>query len=169
MLTLSSPWSTFNKMLKVLFERDPSITVGDVYETDEKSKANYGMDIEVRNHEKFLALEKLLPKVKKFGNVTMQIVLFDEENNNLNTVDDEIASFVTVFKDNPIFRNAVISTDIAQTKHGFVLFEPEVIQFFDDVLFDYNGNWSGLAEEIAREVFDTGINIHFCTAQVKDK
>ena len=30
------------------------------------------------------------------------------------------------------------------TAHGFVRFQPEVIQFFGDDLYDYDGNWSGL-------------------------
>ena len=62
-----------------------------------------------------------------------------------------------------------LAGDRTGTKHGFVRFQPEVIQFFDDDIYDYNGNWSGLAQDIAREVFcDEVRGIHFCTAAVDE-
>jgi hypothetical protein len=57
--------------------------------------------------------------------------------------------------------------DFTGTRHGFVRFQPEVIQFFHDDISDYNGNWSGLAQDIAREVFEGEYRgVHFCTAEV---
>ena len=60
-------------------------------------------------------------------------------------------------------------TDFAGTHLGFVLFKPEVIQFLDDDTSDYYGNWNGLAEDIAREIFVEGYRgVNFCT-EVKQK
>ena len=57
--------------------------------------------------------------------------------------------------------------DLTGTRHGFVCFKPQVVQFFDDDISDFNGNWSGLAQDIAREVFgDEMRGVHFCTAAV---
>ena len=45
----------------------------------------------------------------------------------------------------------------------------ELIQFPDDDTSDFNGNWNGLAEDIAREVFEEGYRgISFCTADKRE-
>ena len=45
-------------------------------------------------------------------------------------------------------------------------FEPTVIQFPNDDLTDPEGLWSGLAEDIAAEIFDIGDEaVNFCTAR----
>ena len=75
--------------------------------------------------------------------------------------------YETIFRENPIVKDVRLAQDPTGTAHGFVRFQPEVIQFFDDDLYDYDGNWSGLAQDIAREVFqDETRGIHFCTAPV---
>ena len=38
-----------------------------------------------------------------------------------------------------------------------------------ECISDFNGNWSGLAQDIAREVFtNDSSGIHFCTAGVNE-
>ena len=161
---IEAPWYTFQKKVNALFERDEDISVGDIVEL-ENGKTDYCMDIEIRNHEKFLALDRILPKVKTFGNVTLGIILYDEENG-LNG-EDRIELYKKVFAGNPIVKDIRGMEDFTGTLHGYIRFEPEVIQFQDDNLADYNGNWSGLAQDIAAEVFDQEIaGIHFCTAPV---
>ena len=159
--TIEAPWYTFQKKVQALFERDADIIVGEITE-QEDGRTDYVFCIEVSNHEKFLALDRLLPKVKTFGNVTLGILLFDEENNA--GEDDRVALYRTIFKGNPIVKDVKDVTDFTGTRHGFVRFQPEVIQFFDDNISDYSGNWSGLAQDIAAEVFDCELaGIHFCT------
>ena len=163
---IEAPWYTFQKKVKALFERDDDIIVGEVIESDD-GKTDYLFGIEVRSHDKFLALDRVLPKVKTFGNVTLGIMLYDEEN----TVaeDDRIALYQTIFEGNPIVKDIKDVTDFTGTRHGFVRFQPEVIQFLDDNIADYDGNWSGLAQDIAAEVFDQELaGIHFCTAPVNE-
>ena len=163
---LEAPWQTYQKKVTALFERDPDITVGDLYEVED-GKYNFAFDIEVRSHEKFLALSQVMPKVREFGNVTLGTVLYDEENGN--GVDDIISLYKTIFKGNPILKDIKDVTDFTGTRHGFIRFQPEVIQFHDDDISDFNGNWSGLAQNIAREVFEDGCpGIHFCTADVRE-
>ena len=160
--TLEAPWYTFRKKVNALFEQDPDITVGEIIESED-GKVNFLFDIEVRNHEKFLALDRVFPKVKTFGNVTLGIVLYDEENTN--GADDRVELYRTIFDGNPIVKDVREAMDQTGTRHGFVRFQPEVVQFFDDDISDFNGNWSGLAQDIAREVFeDEMAGIHFCTA-----
>jgi len=165
-LKLEAPWYTFQKKVKALFERDPDISVGEIVESED-GKVDFLFDIEVRNHEKFLALDRVFPKVKTFGNVTLGIILYDEEN--ANGTEDRVELYRTIFEGNPIVKDIREAMDHAGTRHGFVRFQPEVVQFFDDDISDFNGNWSGLAQDIAREVFEDEIaGIHFCTAALNE-
>lgn len=165
-LKLEAPWYTYQKKVKALFDRDPDITVGDVYQS-ETGSTDYAFDLEIRNHEKFLALDRVFPKMKSFGYITLGIVLYDEENGG--NQDEVIALYETVFKGNPVLKDIKSVVDMTGTTHGFVRFKPEVLQFFDDDTSDYNGNWSGLAQDIAREIFmDEFRGIHFCTADLRE-
>lgn len=162
-IKLEAPWYTFRKKVYSLFENDPEITVGAVYEAGIGEDCEYAFDIEVQNNEKFVALDRVFPKVKEFGTVRLGIYLFDEENNSAE--DDAVSLFETIFEGNPILRDVKTAEDHTGTRHGYVRFQPEVIQFFDDDISDYSGNWSGLAQDIAREVFAEGARgVHFCTA-----
>ena len=59
--------------------------------------------------------------------------------------------------------------DVTGTHNGYVVFEPEIIQFYDDNLSDYHRNWSGLAQNIARELFDDAAHgVYFCTADIRE-
>ena len=161
-LTIEAPWYTFQKKVKALFEQDPDIKVGEVTE-QEDGRSDYAFCIEVRDHEKFLALDRLLPKIREFGNITLGIMVFDEEK--ANTEIDRVALYRTLFDGNPIVKSIMNVSDLTGTRHGFIRFKPEVIQFQDDNIDDYSGNWSGLAQDIAKEVFDHEMfGIHFCTA-----
>ena len=117
--TLEAPWYTFRKKVNALFEQDPDITVGEIIESED-GKVNFLFDIEVRNHEKFLALDRVFPKVKTFGNVTLGIVLYDEEN--ANGADDRVELYRTIFDGNPIVKDVREALDHTGTRHGFVRF-----------------------------------------------
>ena len=159
---IEAPWYEFQKKVNALFGQDPDIKVGEVYGPNDGS-SDYAFDLEVRNHKKFIALDKVFPKFRRFGGVTLAINLFDEENGGAG--EEAIELFATIFDGNPIVKDIKKSEDMTGTRHGFIRFKPEVIQFFHDDISDYNGNWSGLAQDIAREVFtDCPAGIHFCTA-----
>lgn len=155
---ISPPWVTFANKMKALFENDDDIIVNDI----EDNTGNLTLMIEVKNHSKFNALDQLLPETVKFGNVTLFIEVYDEANND---EPDYFALFNTLFAGNSSVKRVVEATDLTGTKHVFVMFKPEVKQFFDDNMFDYNGFWSGLNQDIAKEVFEEATNagVHFCT------
>jgi len=161
---LEAPWYTYQKKVKAMFDRDPDINVGEVYQRE--NGKDYGFDVDVRNHEKYLALDRVLNRVKIFGNVTLFIALYDEENT---LTDEAVAVYKTIFKGNPIVRKIEDVVDPTGTHHGYVVFNPEVIQFYDDDLSDYRRNWTGLAQNIARELFDDAAHgVCFCTADVRE-
>lgn len=165
-LKLEAPWYSFQKKVKALFEQDPDFKVGEIIEPND-GKLNYAFDIEVRNHQKFLALDRVLPKVKTFGNITVGIILYDEENTGAKESVAEL--YRTIFEGNPLVKDIREAVDQTGTPHGFVRFRPQVVQFFDDNIADFNGNWTGLAQDIATEVFASECRgIHFCTADVRE-
>ena len=161
---MEAPWYTYQKKLKALFGRDPDIKISEVRNG---KGADFEFDIEVLSHAKFVALNRVLKKHVTFGSVTLAITLYDEENSE--TADNKAKLFATLFEGNPILEDVRGITDDTGSKHTYVRFAPEVIQFFDDNLADYNGNWSGLAMDIAQEVFQTGTDaVNFCTAAITD-
>ena len=163
---IEAPWYTYNKKVKALFEQDPDIVVSDLEEADSEDY-DYVMNIEVMNHDKFVALDRVMPSMKEFGNIMVAIMLYDEENNGINPA---IELYETIFNGNPIVKDIKNRVDQVGTCHGYVCFQPDVVQFFDDDLSDYNGNWTGLAEDIAREVFENdSFAMNFCTAAKNDE
>ena len=156
---LSPPWFNFRNKVAALFELDPQVQVDEL--TEDKS-GNPHLGILVKSHTKFVAMDRVLPPRVAFGNVTLYIDIFDMENK------DESEPGVQVFKDlfegNRLVRDIREVVDAAGQHHAFVRFEPEVIQFYDDNLTDFNGNWNGLAQDIAKELFYTNWSVQFCTA-----
>ena len=161
--TLEAPWYTFGKKLKALFAQDSDIEVSDVYKTNEASD-KYVVDVSVLSHEKFVALDRVLVKEKRFGNVTLIISLFDLEND---TAHPGIEIFKAVFKGNPAVAEIISKPDQTGTDWHYVCFKPEVVQFFDDDMTDVNGNFTGLMEDIAKKAFEDNYRgVNFCTAAV---
>lgn len=157
---VSPPWCTFANKMKALFENDDDIIVNDI----EDNTGNLTLMIEVKNHSKFKALDQLLPETVKFGNVTLFIEVYDEANDD---EPDYFALFNALFKGNRSVQKIALTEDMTGTQHVFVVFHPEVKQFFDDNMFDYHGFWSGLNQDIAKEVFEDAANagVHFCTGE----
>lgn len=155
-----APWYIYQKQVKALFEHDPQIIVGEVYQ--QENGKDYAFDIEVRSHDKYLALERVLSRFKLFGNVALTVNLFDEENSAGDTVIDVCR---VLFDGNPIVESVEDIVDLAGAHHGFVVFRPEVIQFYSDDLRDINGNTTTLAQDIAREVFSDTEGVNFCTGK----
>ncbi len=162
MLKLEAPWYTYQKKVKALFGLDEDIDVGEVYNSD---NCDYAFNIEVRDRDKFVALDRVMPKKAIFGNVILEIVLIDKADEDGTATAIEL--YKTIFKNNPIVKDIREIQDGSGALHGFVRFQPEVIQFFHDDISDYNGNWSGLAQDIAKEVF-ANQNVHFCTADLRE-
>lgn len=158
---LTPPWYIYQKQVKALFEHDPQIIVGEIYQ--QENGKDFAFDIEVRNHEKFLALDRLLIRFKLFGNVALSINLFDEENADGGAPIDICRA---LFDGNPIVESIEDIVDLAGTHHGFVVFAPKVVQYYADDLRDINGNETTLAQDIAREMFKDLDGVNYCTGQV---
>ncbi|WP_458459250.1 hypothetical protein [Pseudobutyrivibrio sp.] len=164
-MKLEAPWYTYQKKVAALFAEDNDIKVNGIYDLDNDiDGANYGFDIEVRKHDKFIALDRAMKKRIEFGNVKLKITLYDEENNG---IDDTLNVFSLIFSGNPIMKDVKTIIDNVGVHHNYVRFAPKVVQFFNDDLSDYNGNWSGLAADICKEVFNQ-VDTYFCTASIDE-
>lgn len=161
---VQSPWVTYHNMVRALFELDSEVTVGDI--RGQSDKADYEFDITVTdNREKYIAMTQLMPSTVQFGNVLMKVNVLDGTSRNDYVVD----AFGVLFDGNRSVRDIRNATDQTGINHCFVRFEPNVVQFFNDNLMDYGGNWSGLMQDIAREIFEVNpLEISFCTADIRE-
>ena len=163
-LNLQSPWVTYNNKIKALFANDEDISVSDVREDDDGVLT---MAIGSSDYHKYVALDRVIAKRVEFGNVTLRIKVV--QLNHIETIEDTVELYKTIFEGNKIVRDIRVLPDFTGTEHCFIRFNPEVVQFFNDDISDYDGNWSGLAQDIAKEVFqDCAAGVHFCTANVHE-
>ena len=156
-VALSSPWMTTYKKLVALFNADPDLNV--LYDDATKT-----VTIESVNTYKIMALEKILKPSITFGNVTLNIKCLVK-----NGEEESLAAlFKTAFTGNPHFSVVEERTLLGAVKETYLLFQPEVLQFFNDDCTDYYGNWNGLSEDILRDVMKDNIRINVGTDVLPD-
>lgn len=152
---LSSPWVIFARKITALFEKDPDIKC--VWDNDECN-----LKIYVESSSKAEALTQILPTEKVFGNIVMTITVIPA-----NRLTNNINLFKDAFANNP-------SISFIETIHGlnnpltFIVFEPEVVQYYNDSAGDYHGVASTLYQDLAEDIFENREGIYFCTDLVGD-
>lgn len=144
-LKLSPPWITYVNMLELMFDGDPQLAFNINYD-------NLVVAIAGSNGEKNAALQHLLPTEKKFGNITLKIVI-DGPIANI-TFPTQKSLFDTAFKGNPAYAYSVTPSDNFWFYGAtYVVFKNCVVQFFNDNLNDCHGIVSTLYQDIAAELF----------------
>lgn len=150
-----SPWVEYYRKLVALFKKDPDIKI--IYDEGINVIKMY-----INGQDKYEALSQLLPSEKKFGNVTLEIELIPCNDLKLSRTD----LFRRAFSGNPVVTDVItIGQEIIGSTNDFnyIVFEKEVVQYYDDSLGDPHGNRSTLYQEIAKEVFGEQDGIYFCT------
>lgn len=148
---ISSPWVEYARKVNALFEKDPEVAV-------DWNDENKELTLYVDSQEKADALENLLPPEIEFGNVKMTITIIPA-----NLVDMSLMTlFERAFKGNPAV-SYTKSVEGMGFNANYIVFQPEVVQYFNDDLSDINGVESTLYEEIAKDVFTKHEGIFFCT------
>ena len=158
---LSSPWVQFYYEVDAFFKSDPEVAV--VYD-EEKNILNLYVD----NAAKADALAELLPIAKKYGSVTLYITIIPSNKAVATKVtknkEDRViealrgnASVAYVYKNTMLFDNSMT----------YIVFKPEVIQYFTDSLGDAHGICSTLNQEIAKDIFGEIDGVFFCTDLVE--
>lgn len=157
---LSPPWYTYHRKVQALFMKDPQVHIKDLAEL---SGGNYSYMILVEDKAKAEAIKAILPQQVEMGAITIHAaVLGPDEDNAAPARKSEIELYNTAFSGNPIFEKT-LSTSYGLFAVSYCIFKKEVIQFWNDDLSDYQGNYNGLAADIARELLKSE-NISFCTS-----
>ena len=154
---LSAPWYTYYRELNELFGKDPQIKV--VFYEDTNTIKLY-----VEDEAKAEALTQILPSEKTFGTIKVAIQVIPA---NFQSVSPNL--FQTVFNGNPVFSYMVTIEGAFSKPITYVVFKPEVVQFFNDELGDINGNHNTLYQDIAKDVFENTDGIYFCTDIIKEQ
>lgn len=162
---LSPPWTTIEKFLAQMFEGDDDITI---YPMIRKEDGSREIVIESNYADKICALSELLNNEYDFGNVKLKITYrvtnkycFTKNTDLYGTVIDALASTPRV-EDIKKIRNFVEDEFIV------IEFAKEVIQFFNDDLQDYYGNWNGTLVDVAKKIFKSNDKILFTIAETKE-
>ena len=161
-MTLSPPWCIFYREIQALFKDDPEVHV--VYDEDVETVKVY-----VDSDEKAEILSQLLPTKKMFGRVGLDIQVVPANGKKYSTDAPETvdaAMFEKAFKGNPALSYAKTFPNLFGYVVTYVVFQPEVVQFYTDDISDINGFRSTLYEEVARDVFE-GIKVNFCTDLIR--
>lgn len=155
-IKMSPPWISYVRKLEHLFEGDSDIVIN--YDNEDVS-----VKLFVSNTDKAEALKKILPVEQVFGNVILKIVVVPPND----TFTSKVQYFRKAFEGNPNVHEIITIDDVPDMEFSnpitYMIFEKQVIQYYDDNLGDAHGNRTTLNEILAREVFgDTG-EIFFCT------
>ena len=163
-LKLASPWSTYQSELAKMFENDKDIEVSEI---QDGRGAHKHVAVVVRNHKKCMALSQILKDSVIFGNIVLHIDLYDAENQEIDDYETEAELFRQAFEGNDIVKDVVEETDFTGTKHCYIVMRSKPIQFYNDDLTDYKGNFNALPEDVARELFYAEWSTQFSTEEVK--
>ena len=150
-IKMSTPWQGFYRKIEAMFEKDPEVTCR--YDDDKKK-----ISLLVDSQAKAEAIDKILPYKKDFGGVEVTI---EVKPSNLGASIGSI--YKTAFAGNPIFNDAFTIEGIYDNPMTFVMFNQQIIQFWNDNLGDPNGNYTTLPQTVAQEIFNGGNGVLFST------
>ena len=156
-LNLSPPWEIYYKKLSVFFAEDPDVRI--VYDNIEQE-----IKIYVENSEKAVALTKLLPREKEFGNIKLTITIIPANMIKAsNTSDITNEDVFLAFDGNEAVDDIKVISGIMTNSLIYVIFAKKVVSYFTDDLGDYNGICSTLYQNLAKEIFIEIPNVFYCT------
>ena len=150
-LTLSSPWMILYHKIEALFEQDSDVCVA----WDEDSKT-IKVIVDRSQMEKQIALMKLLPREKQFGNITVKIEIVSD-------TEPDLATLIEMAFDGNLALSDIKTHELFNFL--YVVFQPKVVQFYADELMTLDGFESTLYQEIAKDVFELP-NVFYSTARV---
>lgn len=155
-IKMVSPWIGYYKEIKSLFQEDYTVKVK--YDDSKNTIKLY-----VEDEEKADALAQLLPNRKVFGNITVNIDVIPA--NKVET--PRIDLFRKAFEGNGAVAYIETVDNVSSNAFHFVVFQPEIVQYYNDDLSDINGLRSTLYQDIAKEIFGEREGIYFCTDKME--
>ena len=155
-IKMVSPWIGYYKEIESLFQEDSTVKVK--YDDSKNTIKLY-----VEDEEKADALAQLLPNRKVFGNITVNIDVIPA--NKVET--PKIDLFRKAFEGNGAVAFIETVDNVSSNAFHFVVFQPEIVQYYNDDLSDINGLRSTLYQDIAKEIFGEREGIYFCTDKME--
>lgn len=152
---LSPPWYTYYHKIDAMFGSDPDIQIK--FNEDAMT-----LKLFVDNQAKADALTKVLQPEIDFGNVKLKIEVVPSDK-----VDSVEQLYRTVFAGNPVFSDVIETCDPTAPHATYVVFNPMIVQFYNDNLADAFRNETTLHQEIAKDLFVQQPGVYFCTDELE--
>lgn len=152
---LSPPWYTYYHKIDAMFGSDPDIQIK--FNEDAMT-----LKLFVDNQAKADALTKVLQPEIDFGNVKLNVEVVPSDK-----VDSLEQLYKTVFAGNPVFNDVIEECDPSAPKATYVVFNPMIVQFYNDNLADAFRNETTLHQEIAKDLFVQQPGVYFCTDELE--
>ena len=160
-LDLAAPWTTYYRQLQSFFKKDEEVKV--IFDNQ-----NASIKIFVENPTKADALTLLLPTAKSFGNVTVNVSVIPANTTAVSAkVDLDPKNDQQLFN-YALYGNKAVSFIqevgfMGNQKFMYVVFDKEVVQFYNDDISDIRGLCHTLYQDIANTIFEKHAGVFFCT------
>lgn len=158
---LSPPWYTLHHKITHSIGADPTVHVLPLREEGSKCY----IDVVCTDYEEAYPMASILRPQYDMGNITVFVQVLDRSGNPIKPewptgckpVDCLYMVVTKALKNNPLFVGAVkpeFPPGIPPPPHGDVvaIIKKVVIQFWNDDLSDYYGNFNGVAQNVFKEV-----------------
>ncbi len=153
-LQKSAPEFSFYHKVKAFFEGDPDIDVGDIDEDE------YEFTITVHDEKKCEILKKVLCIPKNAARLTVNIEC-DTEEKPSGVSEEDLAYLLEGNKyyagyldgENDGIRHCMRMNGLIPDKMKYLLMEPVVVQYYDDIFNNPGGCDTKTAEQLAKELF----------------
>ncbi|TMU87398.1 hypothetical protein FGG79_04530 [Bacillus sp. BHET2] len=167
---VSPPWVTYFNELKYSIGQDLSVTVGPLIPVG----SQYLALVNVSDNEKAEALATLLVPSVEFGNITLNTIVINNEQEIVSPIPCPLRSFQIAnlvekaLSGNPYFNQVVVKQQFPGSPNSvYPVFTAEVIQFFNDDLSNLCNSFTGVASTVFADVMKDkvcGISILFSTS-----
>lgn len=167
---LSPPWITYFNELKSTIGEDPEVTVGPLIPVD----STYIALVNTTNNEKATALATLLNSAIEFGNVTLTVIVVNNEQEIVTGVPCPLRPFAVAdlvqvaLEGNPYFEQVVVKPPLPGEPNAvYPVFSAGIIQFFNDDLSNLCNTFTGVASTVFGTIIKEsvcGVSILFSTS-----
>ncbi|MGF2616195.1 hypothetical protein FZC84_00260 [Rossellomorea vietnamensis] len=154
-IQLSPPWITYFNELKFSIGEDPEVTVGPLIPVG----STFIALVTVSDNQKAIALATLLKSSVEFGNITVNVVVVNGDQEIVNPLPCPLSPFTvaalmeTALSGNPYFVEVVVKPQIpGEPDAVYPVFTPEVIQFFNDDISNLCNTFTGVAANVFADV-----------------
>jgi hypothetical protein len=168
---LSPPQFTYFNLIKSSIGNDPLVTVEPL---EILPSGNFLITLRVRGLHKARALATLIVPSRAIGGVRLTVQVRTTQGTLVKplrcifTPEQIVKLYQTAFRTNRLFLFAAIRQFFAQ-RYVYPVFRARIIQFFNDDLSDYYGNYNNIAAFVFRDVLRPTVSrtsVRFSTARL---